>query len=125
MAAAKRKARETLPEFLALARAPRPDTSEFAVKVGIRGKDIVEFFWISPFVQTGKGYSGKINNDPQDVENVKLGDTIKFSEEEIVDWVYLDGKRMRGNFTLCVLFKRSPRPRAMDAANKLGLDCDF
>src|SRR4030095_6609391 len=49
MAAAMRKARATLPEFLALSRAPRPSTTGFAVKVAVRDGNNTEYFWITPF----------------------------------------------------------------------------
>src|SRR5262247_3331922 len=49
MAEAMGKARATLPEFLALARAPRPSTTDFAVKVAVRDGGNTEFFWITPF----------------------------------------------------------------------------
>jgi uncharacterized protein YegJ (DUF2314 family) len=123
MVAAKRKARETLPEFLALARTPRNSTSKFAVKVAIRDKGIAEFFWITHFVEKDGRFSGQIDNEPDSVANVKLGDTISFGEEEIVDWLYLDGTRLKGNFTMCVLLKHSPRPEAV--IKRYGLDCNF
>lgn len=44
MNAAMRKARSTLPEFLALAAAPRPSTSKFHVKIGIAEEKNVEYF---------------------------------------------------------------------------------
>jgi hypothetical protein len=45
MAAAMQKARSTLADFLALADAPRPSTSLFAVKVGIpAGENHLEYF---------------------------------------------------------------------------------
>jgi uncharacterized protein YegJ (DUF2314 family) len=125
MVAAKRKARATLPEFLALARAPHKSTSKFAVKVAIRDKGIAEFFWIAPFVEKDGRFSGQIDNEPDSVANVKLGDTINFGEEEIADWLYLDGTQLKGNFTLCVRLKRSPKSEAEAAIKKYGLDCSF
>src|SRR5262245_62058085 len=49
MLAAMAKARATLQDFLALARAPRPSMSGFAVKVAVRDKGNTEYFWIAPF----------------------------------------------------------------------------
>ena len=49
MVAAMRKARETLPEFLAIALAPRPTITSLAVKIAVPAGDNNEFFWISPF----------------------------------------------------------------------------
>src|SRR5271167_922063 len=49
MAAAMAKARQTLPEFLALAAAPKPGMDTFSVKVAGREGDAAEYFWIAPF----------------------------------------------------------------------------
>src|SRR5262245_23570605 len=49
MAEAIRTARASLPEFLALAHAPRPSTTSFAVKVAVHDGSNTEYFWITPF----------------------------------------------------------------------------
>jgi uncharacterized protein YegJ (DUF2314 family) len=126
MAAAMRKARETLPQFLALWRAPRASTSHFAVKVGINDDaNGVEYFWITPFVEKDGRYSGRIDNDPNTVKNVKLGDSIRFGQEEIVDWLYLDGTDMKGNYTACELFRREPRREAEAAIKRFRMSCEL
>jgi uncharacterized protein YegJ (DUF2314 family) len=124
MAAAMRKARESLPEFLKLARAPRPTMRGFAVKVAVSEADHTEFFWITPFEQRNNQFTGQINNTPQLVKKVKLGQTIAFREDEIVDWLYQDGGAMRGNFTACILLKREPRDEAEKFMKQFGLRCD-
>jgi uncharacterized protein YegJ (DUF2314 family) len=124
MAAAMRKAREGLPEFLKLARSPRPTMWGFAVKVGVTEGDDTEYFWIAPFVQRNKEFSGQINNEPQLVKKVKVGQTITFQQEDIVDWLYQDRGRMYGNFTACVLLKREPPQEAEEFMKELGLRCD-
>jgi uncharacterized protein YegJ (DUF2314 family) len=124
MAAAMQKARSTLPDFLALADAPRPSTSLFAVKVGIpAGEHLVEYFWIDSFTHANGRFSGKIDNEPDSAKNVKLGDTITFGEDQIVDWLYLENGRVRGNYTACVLFRREPREQAEAVIAKYGMDC--
>ncbi|HEY1542695.1 MAG TPA: DUF2314 domain-containing protein [Xanthobacteraceae bacterium] len=124
MATAMQKARSTLPDFLALVAAPRQSTSLFAVKVGIRADDRhVEYFWIGPFTHTDSRFSGKIDNEPELAKNVKLGDTVTFGEDQIVDWLYLENGRMKGNYTACVLFRREPREQAEAAIAKYGMDC--
>jgi uncharacterized protein YegJ (DUF2314 family) len=124
MAAAMQRARETLPGFLELARSPRPKTSSFAVKVAVVENDDVEYFWIAPFQQDKDGFTGEINNTPQLVKKVKLGQKITFQENEIVDWLYADGGRMIGNFTACVLLKREPKEEAEELIKQFGLRCD-
>jgi uncharacterized protein YegJ (DUF2314 family) len=54
---------------------------------------------------------------------VKLGDTITFDEEQIVDWGYIENGRLKGNYTLCVLLKREPRKEAQALIARYSMDC--
>jgi uncharacterized protein YegJ (DUF2314 family) len=85
------------------------------VKVGIRAKESIEYFWISPFSRANGRFSGRIDNKAELVDNVKLGDTISFGEDEIVDWLYVDSGPMKGNYTACELFRRQPKEEAQAA----------
>jgi uncharacterized protein YegJ (DUF2314 family) len=123
MDAAIRKARETLPDFLRLARTPSPTITSLAVKVAIPAGNDNEYFWISPFEQRGGKFSGRINNTPRIARTVRLGQVIEFSEAEIVDWLYRDGGRMHGNFTACALLKREPHDQAQALMQRYGLSC--
>jgi uncharacterized protein YegJ (DUF2314 family) len=124
MVAAMQQARSTLGDFLALADAPRPSTTYFAVKVGIpAGARNVEYFWIGPFGRANGRFSGKIDNRPELATTVKLGDTITFGEEQIVDWLYVENGQMKGNYTACVLFRREPREQAEAVIAKYRMDC--
>jgi uncharacterized protein YegJ (DUF2314 family) len=125
MAAAMRKAREALPTFLKLANAPQRTMRGFAVKVAVVESDDAEFFWIAPFEQRKNDFAGQINNTPRLVKKVKFGQTITFREDEIVDWMYVDGGKMIGNFTACVLLKREPPEQAAELMKKIGLSCDL
>jgi uncharacterized protein YegJ (DUF2314 family) len=125
MAAAFRKARDTLPEFLALAQAPRPTITHMAVKIGIPdGDDHTEFFWLSPFEPRSGKYTGRINNTPRMVKTVKFGQIVEFSEDEIVDWLYTEYGKMHGNLTACVLLKREPPDQVEVVRKEFGLSCD-
>jgi uncharacterized protein YegJ (DUF2314 family) len=124
MAAAFRKARETLPEFLALARAPRPTASKLAVKIAIPAGDDDEYFWLTQIGQRGEKYAGRINNTPRAATQVKFGQVIEFSEAEIVDWLYLEDGKMHGNFTACALLKREPADQAEAMRKQFGLSCE-
>jgi uncharacterized protein YegJ (DUF2314 family) len=124
MAAAFRKARETLPEFLALARAPRPTASKLAVKIAIPAGDDDEYFWVTQFAQRGDKYAGRINNTPRAAKQVSFGQVIEFSEAEIVDWLYMEDGKMRGNFTACALLKREPPDQIEAMRKQYGLSCE-
>ena len=120
MAAAIRKGRETLPDFLKHARAPARSMSHFAVKVPVRAGDHDEFFWVTNFKSENGRYSGRIDNTPRWATHLKEGDTISFMEGEIVDWLYVDKGRMKGNFTFCALMQREDRAEAIAMIRSCG-----
>jgi uncharacterized protein YegJ (DUF2314 family) len=125
MVEAMTKARSTLPDFLSTAAAPKSGMEGFAVKVAIREGDEVEYFWITPFTTKDGTLSGEINNKPRLVHSVKLGQTITFDKSEIVDWMYIDGDKMKGNYTACALLKSASKQEAEEFKKRFGLDCDF
>jgi uncharacterized protein YegJ (DUF2314 family) len=124
MAAAFRKARETLPEFLALVRARDTTVSKLAVKIAIPAGDDDEYFWLTEVGQHGNKYVGRINNTPRAAKQVSFGQVMQFSESEIVDWLYMENGKMRGNFTACAMLKREPPDQAEAMRKKYGLSCE-
>jgi uncharacterized protein YegJ (DUF2314 family) len=124
MAAAFRKARETLPEFLALVRARQTTVSKLAVKIAIPAGDDDEYFWLTEVGQHGNKYAGRINNTPRAAKQVKFGQVIQFTESEIVDWLYMEGGKMRGNFTACAMLKHEPPNQAEAMRKQYGLSCE-
>jgi uncharacterized protein YegJ (DUF2314 family) len=125
MREAMRRARATLKEFLALAEAPRRGTDTFAVKVAIREGRETEYFWIGDFANKDGRFSGRIDNTPRLVKRVREGETITFAEAEIVDWLYRENGRLKGNYTACALLKQEKKRDAEVIKRRLGLTCDF
>ena len=125
IAKAMSKARAALSDFLTTAAAPKPDMDGFAVKVAIREGEKAEYFWITPFTTKDGTFSGEINNTPRLVHSVKLGQTITFDRSEVVDWMYLDGDKMKGNYTACALLNPASKREAEEFKKRFGLDCDF
>ncbi len=126
IAAAMRKARATLPDFLATAAAPKPNMEGFAVKVSIPvSAHDAEYFWITPFSNDNGQFSGTINNTPRLAKTAKLGQAITFRQSDIVDWMYMDGGIMKGNYTACVLLKSASKREIEEFRERFGLDCDL
>jgi uncharacterized protein YegJ (DUF2314 family) len=125
MAAAIQCARDSLPGFLALAKRPAPEMTGFAVKIALLGDGGPEFFWIHPFANVGTQFIGQIGNMPRTVEGLKMGNTITFTRGDIVDWMYMDAGRMRGNYSArAVLRTALPKDRRV-FKRRFGLDFDF
>ena len=96
----------------------------FSVKIAIRDGLEKEYFWIHPFVQSRSAFSGRINNTPRAAKQVSFGQVIQFSESEIVDWLYMENGKMRGNFTACAMLKREPPDQAEAMRKQYGLSCE-
>lgn len=124
MAAAFRKARASLKEFLALVRSPRPSITNYAVKIGIPYRGGTEYFWISRFVQKDGVIIGRIDNTPRSVTSIREGERISFEEGDVVDWLYRENGKMIGNFTACALIKKEPPQQAAAFKKEYGLTCD-
>lgn len=122
--AAIRRAKESLPAFLALARAPKPTMSQLAVKVAVRAGSQYEYLWVTKFQGKDGVYSGTIDNIPRWATHLKQGGNLAFSENEIVDWLYIEGGRMKGNFTICATLKKEPKAEAAAVKKRFGLSCD-
>lgn len=103
------KARSSLPHFWQIYEKPELDESDFSLKVKITDGDKVEHFWVANLERKDGKILGTINNDPDIVQNVKLGDRITVNESAISDWLYMKNGKMVGNYTLRVLFKEMPK----------------
>ena len=127
MAAAFRKSKATLNEFLESTKSPSPTMTSVAVKVALTDGKETEYFWITPFERLPDGrFTGEVNNTPVQVRNYSMGQKISFSEKEIVDWMYYDKaeRKMHGNFTLCALLTVESKAEADEVKRRLGLQCD-
>jgi len=106
MSAAIARARESLPKFWEVFDKRGRGESDFALKVGITDKNGTEHFWANDVERRDGAIKGTINNDPNIVASVKLGDRITIPEADISDWLYMREGKMVGNYTLRVLLKK-------------------
>ena len=106
MSAAIAKARDTLPQFWQVFDRREHGESDFALKVKITDKRGTEHFWVVALERQGGKILGTINNDPDTVASVKLGDRITVPEADISDWLYTRDGKMVGNYTIRPLFKK-------------------
>ena len=109
MNAAIAKARETLPLFWRAFEKQERGETDFALKVRITDKRGTEHFWATDIEHRDGKIKGIINNEPNIVAKVKMGDVIEIPEPDITDWLYMREGKMVGNFTLKPLFKEMPK----------------
>jgi uncharacterized protein YegJ (DUF2314 family) len=112
MVAAMAEARSTLPQFWEHFDQPQRGESDFSLKVKITDEKGTEHFWATEIERHDGKTMGTINNDPNIVASVKLGDRIEIPEADISDWLYLRDGKMVGNRTLVPLLKTMPAKEA-------------
>ena len=103
MSAAKDKARSTVDQFFAALNSPKPTQSAFSVKLPIKDGEHVEHMCLTPVHFAGDKFVGLINNEPDRVTTVKLGDEAEVAKTEISNWMYVDNGKLIGGYTLRVL----------------------
>ena len=108
MTASISKARETLPQFWQVIDQRERGESGFSLKVRITDMRGTEHFWATDVERRDGKIMGTINNDPNTVASVKLGDRIEIPEADITDWLYMRDSKLVGNHTLKPLFKQMP-----------------
>ena len=122
MAAAIKKAHATIATFWAAKTSPSAGVSGFALKVAVTepNNEHTEHFWLINIRKEADGkLSGEINNDPNHIKSVKLGQRYVFPPEKISDWMFLRKGKIVGAWTLRVMIKRMPRRQADYFRNRL------
>jgi uncharacterized protein YegJ (DUF2314 family) len=113
MQAAFAKARATAPTFIAALEAKKPGAGGFAVKVMFKDGNQTEHMWLSrPTFHDGK-FIGVLDNEPEFVHNVKMGQVISVAPGEITDWMYVENRKLVGGYTLrAIRDSKTPAERA-------------
>jgi uncharacterized protein YegJ (DUF2314 family) len=124
IALSRSQAQKTLAGFLAQAVPPAPNTEKHAVKVPLREGGKTEWVWVGKLRDIGGGrYAGILDNKPVDVTGFKIGQTIEFRREDVADWVYRNGSKMAGGYSVCILAAKKGDPKVIEKARELGFAC--
>lgn len=105
MRAAMTAARAKAEEFWRRLDNPTEGETGFSVKVPVTDLSGKEYFWLTKLSRVDGKIAGTIDNDPNIVRTVKAGQRIEMPQESVVDWLYLRGGKMYGNYTLRPLLK--------------------
>jgi uncharacterized protein YegJ (DUF2314 family) len=109
MTPAVEQARRSWPEFVT-AFETRDDNQTFAIKAAFHDGDAGEFMWLSVTAIENDVILGQLDNEPVFVKNVKCGDRVRVTLEQLNDWVYLTKDGTRGAFTVDVLSRKHSTP---------------
>lgn len=104
MMQAVQEARDRWPEFVA-AFEERQAGDVFSVKAPLSDGDMTEFMWLSVGAIENNIVFGRLDNDPVSIGRIKSGDRVRVSVDDLNDWLYTQGTRQHGGFTVAVLTK--------------------
>ncbi|MBD0724617.1 hypothetical protein B6A10_05445 [Flavobacterium sp. L1I52] len=94
----------------------------FSLKKRFEENGNIEHIWIGN-IQGFKDekYKGVIDNLPEIIKNVKLGDTVEINKNEISDWMYLKNSKLHGGYTIRLLVKRMSKSERNDFETNSGI----
>ncbi len=100
-------AQKTLPEFDKALSSGDTAYSTFTLKMRFPTKDNSgEHMWIANIKKKNGEYFGILNNQPEYTDAVKMGDSITVPLKDISDWMFMEGRKLHGGYTIRVLRNR-------------------
>jgi len=96
------EARRRWPEFVEAFNHRRKGQA-FSIKVPFAAEDKDEFMWVEVLRIQGSQVQGRLANEPRNLPNLKMGDPVTVSVDDLNDWLYIDGRNRFGGFTAAVL----------------------
>lgn len=99
-------ARKSVDSFIAALKTPSAEQAGFSVKKPFIDGGTVEHIWLSGVSFDGTRFRGRVDNEPVDVKNVKMGETVTATKDEISDWFYVEKGKLVGGYTFRVLYAR-------------------
>jgi uncharacterized protein YegJ (DUF2314 family) len=82
--------------------------TELSVKAPVTDGIHVEHVWLAGVRYEGGDFIGTIDNDLTRVKSRRAGDTVRVNKADVDDYMYEDGGKIRGNYTLRALLDRLP-----------------
>jgi uncharacterized protein YegJ (DUF2314 family) len=118
------QARATVQTFIDALTAPSHRGLSFEVRKDFQTVGGPEHFWLREVSFDGKLFHGTVSDTPAVATQVKLGDRIAVSPNEISDWWFIDAdrKKMIGGYTLRADKKRWTPERRKAWEKSVGID---
>lgn len=100
------EARMNLGVFVEAIMVSAPHHSAFSLKKPFRYDDAYfEDIWVVEVSYDGEKFRGQIGATPEHVQSLKFGEVVSVYPIEVSDWLYLDGKKLVGAYTVELLRK--------------------
>lgn len=78
----------------------------FAVKKAFTDGPTGEHMWVAIDTLDGNTIHGHLNNTPNDVHNIRLGDPVTLTPNQLEDWIYTKDGTDIGGFQVKILMNR-------------------
>lgn len=121
MNAAMAEAKANLPTFIKALNASQPETTKFGIKKGFPTPDgQLEYLWLSQVEMVEGGFHAVVDNKPVNKVGVKLGQTLVIPQHDVADWMFTQGKKLVGGYSIAALIYGTPEQA--DFERQLGMD---
>jgi uncharacterized protein YegJ (DUF2314 family) len=101
-----KQSRVTFDNFLTTFKKPTGNQTNFCIKMPFPTNHGAEHIWLVNIESKDGKLFGQIDNLPENVTSVKLGDKIEIDRNKISDWFYIEDNRLIGGRTIRVLRDR-------------------
>lgn len=119
--AAIEKAKKTIGDFEHAFNSKDSSFTDFAVKKRYETPDKNgEHMWIAVTEIINGNYRGMVNNDAEQTNEVKYGDTVIVRKNEITDWMYLDNNVLKGGYTIRELLNQMDKKEQEKMKKEMG-----
>lgn len=81
-----------------------------------------EHMWVGDIIFDGQIITGQLLNQPDEIDNLNQGDTVRFHYEEISDWMCSISGKVYGAFTVNVFRSRMTTKELEEHDNAWGMD---
>ncbi|MCL2321294.1 MAG: DUF2314 domain-containing protein [Oscillospiraceae bacterium] len=96
------KAKNTIHYFIKAINNPSNQDTNFSVKAKIRDSMIEENLWINNVRYDNFMFEGVLGNYPKSIKTVKYGDILKINIDDVIDWMFVENKRLIGGYSIRV-----------------------
>ncbi|WP_193702258.1 YegJ family protein [Flavobacterium haoranii] len=94
----------------------------FGLKKRVIENGFVEHIWIGNIKKLdNENYIGIVDNLPEKIENIKLGDTVQINRKEISDWMYIKNSKLHGGFSIKLLRDRMTKEERENFDRESGM----
>lgn len=96
------KAKNTLHYFVKVIINPTQNQANFSIKAKLKDNLKEENLWINNVKYDNGIFEGIVGNYPKVIKNVKFGSVIRVNIDDVIDWMFIDNKRLIGGYSIRV-----------------------